>query len=73
MTACTSAAITGELPIQAFGILGGREDFDMDRGWGYCLDATELMPAGSVLPVNIPLDIGGYGYEGNVSRILERA
>lgn len=63
---------TGETPVQSFGILGGREDFDADRGWQYCLDAPELLPAGSVLPVNIPFEVGGFGYEGNVSSIVVR-
>lgn len=70
---CTGGEITGERPHASFGILGGRRDWNDDQGWEYCLDAPTLMAAGSVLPVNIPVHLGGLGYEGNVSSIVERA
>lgn len=70
---CNGGEVTGETPNASFGILGGREDWDGDRGWLYCLDAPMLMPAGSVCPVNIPYEVGGFGYEGNVATIVVRA
>lgn len=84
--ACTGADVTGEIPSAA--LLPGYVPKDgrsaahasqellpyraMCFGWAGCLDAPDLMPAGSVRPVNISQEIGGYGYEGNVSRVVER-
>lgn len=41
-------------------------------GWAGCLDAPELLPAGSTVPVNISPEIGGMGYEGNVALCVQR-
>lgn len=71
-TVCSGGEVTGEFPLAALGqTFGGRDDFDMSD-WSGCLDAPILMPAGSVVPVNISPDIGGMGYEGNVARLIER-
>jgi hypothetical protein len=50
----TSTFVTGEIPNQAFGILGGREDFgslECRSMWAGCLDAVEYIPAGGVIVV----------------------
>lgn len=82
---CTPADITGELPTAA--LLAGCKSDTCDTahasqellsyramvfGWAGNLDAPCLMPGGSVRPVNISPEIGGMGYEGNVSRTVER-
>lgn len=73
---CTSADITGDVPVamyldaKASDELGGYRERVF--GWLGCLDAPKLMPAGSVLPVNIPPEIGGLGYGGNVSSVVDR-
>lgn len=44
-----STFVTGELPVQAYGICGGREDFDGRECrslWSGCLDAVENIPTG---------------------------
>jgi len=75
-TPCIPAGITGEVPLAMYlGAKPSDEDggFYAQRfGWLGCLDATEQVAAGSTLPVYIPTDIGGLGYEGNVSRIAVR-
>lgn len=85
--ACTGAGTTGEIPTCA--LLAGYTPKDgssaahasqeelgyraMCFGWAGCIDAPCLLPAGSVRPVNISPEIGGMGYEGNVSRVVPRA
>jgi hypothetical protein len=46
--------VTGELPIQAYGVHGGREDFDgreCRSMWAGCIDAVEYIPTGAVTVV----------------------
>ena len=46
--------VTGETPIQAFGICGGRPDFDFNTMrvlWAGCLDAPDHIPNGKVVLV----------------------
>lgn len=48
--------VTGEIPIQAYGILGGREDFSgyaLRSLWNGCIDAVEYVPTGQVRVVRI--------------------
>lgn len=85
---CTSASVTGEIPTAMYlsgakhtgditntgsaqwdALLSHREQSFL---WAGCLDAPELLPAGSTIPVNISPDVGGMGYEGNVARIVQR-
>lgn len=82
--AVTCAEVTGELPVAALLAGAPHSDSIRNTGdpakedalgyrawtfgWAGCLDAPDTMPAGSVLPVNIPEHVGGYGYEGNVTR-----
>lgn len=81
------ADVTGELPTAALltgfdrgdgGSTGhaGQEEALGYRAWTYgwagCLDAPERLPCGSVRPVNISPEVGGYGYEGNVASNYER-
>lgn len=43
--------VTGDMPSQAFGIQGGRKDFDSAalRGlWAGCIDAVEFIPNGKM-------------------------
>ena len=47
----TSTLVTGEIPVQAYGVLGGREDFDsLDcrSMWAGCIDAVDYIPTGIV-------------------------
>jgi hypothetical protein len=49
-----NAFVTGERPVQSFGILGGRSDFDtrdMRVLWDGCLDSPEYIPNGKVIYV----------------------
>lgn len=73
---CTSAYVTGELPTAMWLSAKPQDDlgghWEQAFGWLGCLDAPEAGPAGSVIPVNIPYDIGGCGYEGNVSTLWLR-
>lgn len=81
------ADITGELPTAALltGFVRGdggstgseAQEYELGYrawtfGWLGCLDAPDLLPAGSTLPVNISPEVGGMGCEGNVSRIVGR-
>ena len=47
--------ITGESPIQKFGVSGGREDFYNTAAlrdlWDVCIDAQEYIPSGKVFLV----------------------
>ncbi len=46
-----STFITGELPVQAYGVCGGREDFESRECrsmWAGCIDAVEYVPTGGV-------------------------
>ncbi len=85
---CTAAEVTGELPNAMFlaGAVHRGDITDTGAGcwddllgyrdrcflWSGNLDAPCLLPAGSVRPVNISPEIGGMGYEGNVSRVVPR-
>jgi hypothetical protein len=69
----TPAELTGEAPLAVFGAgpgnaWGGREDWSEDyssrRLWDGCLDAPQLLPAGSTRGVYIDPAIGGMGFEG---------
>jgi hypothetical protein len=72
----TSADVTGEAPLAMFVRAKASDELGGFReqlfGWSGCLDAPALMPAGSVIPVNIAPEVGGMGYEGNVSRLVDR-
>jgi hypothetical protein len=46
-----STFVTGELPVQAFGVCGGREDFDSRECrsmWAGCIDAVEYIATGGM-------------------------
>ena len=46
--------VTGDIPSEAFGILGGREDFStraLQATWYGCIDAPEFVPNGKLAVV----------------------
>ncbi len=54
MVIVSKTFVTGETPVQAFGICGGRPDFDFNSMrvlWDGCLDAPEYIPAGKMVAV----------------------
>jgi len=43
-----STFITGERPVQYYGICGGRDEFEKDLSWDGCIDASSAIPTGRV-------------------------
>lgn len=46
-----STFVTGDLPLQAYGVRGGREEFEgreCRSMWAGCIDAVEYIPTGAV-------------------------
>lgn len=72
----TGGDVSGSLPTAMFLSATAADEASGHRvqsfGWAGCLDAPDLMPAGSTIAVYIDPAIGGMGYEGNVARIVER-
>jgi hypothetical protein len=67
-----AAPVSGTVPIESYGVCGGRPDWMDDNGWLGCLDAPDLILVGCTRAVFIDPSIGGCGYEGNVAVSMKR-